>query len=235
MLVSILIPVFNEEKTILEILNRLMKVNFGPVQKEIIVIDDGSTDKTPFLLKKLNKNPEIRFLNLTANMGKGEALKRGLQEARGKIIVTQDADLEYNPFDIPRLLEPLLMNKTSVVYGTRLKRLPHLRNEEKTLRFLIHFLGNRFLSFLTSLLYGQFLTDIETGYKAFYKKTLNPVTLKSRGFEIEVEITSRLLKSSYQIMEIPITTEPRGYKEGKKLRTLPDGLLAFWSIIKYRF
>ncbi len=231
MKLSIIIPVFNEEKTITEIIKRVEAVKLGNVSKEIIVVDDGSTDKTVSLIPK----KKIKFIQHEKNMGKGAAVKSGINVATGEYTIIQDADLEYDPKYIPILLEPILNEKSKVVYGTRLNRLPHLSQEEKTRRFLLHYLGNRFLSLVTSALYGSWLTDIETCYKLFPTKAGKKLNLRSKRFDFEPEITAKLLKSGYKILEIPITTVPRDYNEGKKLRTFHDGSIAFWTLLKYRF
>ena len=168
-------------------------------------------------------------------MGKGAAVRTGIEHAAGDIVVIQDADLEYDPADIPRLIEPIVEGRAKAVYGTRLNRLPNFSRDERTPQFFLHYLGNRFLSLLTSVLYGQWITDMETGHKVFAKDILNHVQLNARGFEFEPEITAKMLKKGIRILEMNIKTNPRTYKEGKKLRTIPDGFRAFWTLIKYRF
>lgn len=232
MKLSIIVPVFNEEKTILNVISNLEKLVIPSVTKEIIVVDDGSTDSTKEKLK-LRKKINVYFHN--KNKGKGAAVKTGISNSSGDYIIIQDADLEYNPKYIQFLLKPILDKKTQVVYGTRLKRMPNLKGEEKTLQFLTHYLGNRFLSFITSLLYGQWITDMETGYKLFPKEALSGVKLNARGFELEPEITAKLMKKGYKIFEVPIKVKPRGYDEGKKINTLRDGFKAFFYLFKYRF
>jgi len=143
--------------------------------------------------------------------------------------------LEYNPKDIPKLLKPVLREKVRIVYGTRLKRLPNFKKDERRPRFLMHYLGNRFLSLITSLFYGQWMTDMETGYKLFPREAIKEMNLQAKGFEFEPEITSKFLKRGYYILEVPIVSDPRGYEEGKKLNTFRDGLTAFWTLFKYRF
>ena len=231
MKLSIIVPVFNEEKTILQILERLKKADI-PVEHEVIVVDDGSTDSTREKLKKV-KGPKIILHE--KNQGKGAAVKTGIKNATGDYIIIQDADLEYNPNQIKDLLKPILINKTEVVYGTRLDRAPHLKKEEAKHLFIIHYFGNRFLSLVTSLLYGQWLTDMETCYKLFPKKAISSIRLNARGFEFEPEVTAKLLKQGYKIKEVSITANPRGYDEGKKLNTVKDGTIALWTLIKYRF
>lgn len=231
MKLSIIIPVFNEEKTILQIVEKVKKVDF-PVEREIIIVDDGSTDST--FSKIEHQKSEIKILKHDINRGKGEAVRTGIKNATGDYIVIQDADLEYDPNQIKDLLKPILEKKAEVVYGTRLARFPNLFKEERTARFLLHYFGNRFLSFLTSVLYGQWITDMETCYKLFPKKAVEKMHLRARGFEFEPEITSKLLKADYKIIEIPIETNPRGLDEGKKLNTIKDGTKAFLTLIRYR-
>lgn len=236
MRLSIIIPCFNEEKTIKEVLKRVIQLSTPKVTKEVIIVDDGSNDRSVANIKdQISKIKEGKLIVHEKNLGKGMAVRTGIKNSTGDYIIIQDADLEYNPKFIPELLKPIITGKTQVVYGTRLKRLPHLRGEEKTFRFLLHYFGNRSLSFLTGLLYGQFLTDIETGYKIFPKKAIENLPILARGFDFEPEITAKLLKRGYRILEIPIVTNPRGYKEGKKLNTFKDGLIALWSLLKYRF
>jgi glycosyltransferase involved in cell wall biosynthesis len=234
MKLSIIIPVYNEEKTILEVLDRVKKEVIPGVEKEMIVVDDCSTDSTRQKLKNIKGN-DSKIIFHEKNGGKGAAVKTGIKNATGDYIIIQDADLEYHPKFIKDLIRPILEKKAEVVYGTRLNRMPHLRGEEAKHLFILHYLGNRFLSLVTSILYGQWITDMETGYKLFPKKALNNLKLNARGFEFEPEITAKLSKKGYKIKEISISVKPRGYDEGKKLNTVRDGLKALWSLIKYRF
>lgn len=234
MKLSIIIPVFNEEKTVAEILRRVIEVKLADIEKEIIVVNDGSTDSSALKIKNA-KLKKVKVLFHKKNMGKGAAIKTGIEHATGEYILIQDADLEYDPRDIAKLTQPIFTGKALVVYGTRLNRLPNPKKEEKTFRFLLHYFGNRFLSLLTSLLYGQWITDMETGYKLFPRIATSSMTLRSKSFDFEPEITAKLLKKGFKIREIPIVTMPRGYDEGKKLHTLKDGTIALWSLIKYRF
>lgn len=236
MKLSIIVPVFNEEKTIADVLKRLNRVIIPGVMKEIIVVDDGSTDATASVISNLNSQiSNMKTLAHKKNLGKGAAVRTGIEQAVGDYILIQDADLEYNPKDIPRLLKPIIDGKAEVVYGTRLKRFPNFRRDERTPRFLLHYLGNRFLSLLTSLLYGQWLTDMETGYKLFSRKVISGLTLQAKRFDFEPEVTARLLQKGYKILEVSIATNPRGYEAGKKLRTFRDGSIALWTLLKYRF
>ncbi len=237
MKLSIIIPVFNEQKTIIAVLERLLKLSLGDVEKEVVIVDDGSRDSSATTIKKFlasNKKGNFFFYQHTKNQGKGAAVRTGIEKATGDYIVIQDADLEYNPKDIVRMLEAVKKG-SSVVYGTRLNRLPHFLKEERTIRFVMHYLGNKFLSLVTSILYGQWLTDMETCYKLFPRKAVLQMKLKAKGFEFEPEITARLIKKGFSIHEIPIMVIPRGYAEGKKLNTFRDGRKALWTLLKYRF
>ena len=168
-------------------------------------------------------------------MGKGAAVKTGIGKATGDYIVIQDADLEYDPRDILRLLEQVQKGKAEVVYGTRLNRMPNFAKEERRMRFFVQYVGNKSLSLLTSVLYGQWITDMETCYKLFPKSAVQDLSLDAKGFEFEPEITAKLMKKGYHILEIPITTIPRGYEEGKKLNAVRDGIKALKTLLKYRF
>ncbi len=175
------------------------------------------------------------MLHNTKNQGKGAAIATGVKSATGDYILIQDADLEYDPSYISSLLKPVLEKKAEIVYGTRLRRWPHFNREEKTFQFFLHFVGNRMLSLLTSILYTHWITDIETGYKLIPKKILESLQIKSKTFDFEAEVTAKLLKKGYKIMEVPITTTPRGYEEGKKLQTVKDGVIALKTLIQYRW
>lgn len=235
MKLSILIPAYNEEKTISEILMRVDDVEFKDVTREIIIVDDGSKDQTLSLAKEFAKNrPHVKVFEHGKNRGKGAAVVTAIKNATGDIMIIQDADLEYNPQDIPRLILPIVQKKYRVVYGTRLRTKPVLFGKKKT-PLLIHFFGNKFLSFLTTVLYGARITDMETCYKAFDRNVLKGIRLKSRSFDLEPEITAKILKKRIKIHEIDIKTEPRGYAEGKKLHTIRDGSIALWTLVKYRF
>lgn len=236
MKLSIIVPVFNEGKTIARVLKKLSSVELPGVEKEIIVVNDGSTDDTAVKIRnQRSQMPNLKIIHHPKNMGKGAAVITGIKQATGDYVLIQDADLEYDPHYLKTLISPIEKQEVEVVYGTRLKRPPHLQREEKKPLFLLHYFGNRFLSFLTSLLYGQWITDIETGYKIFPKKAVEEINLQARGFDFEPEITAKLLKRGYRILEIPITTTPRSYEEGKKLNALRDGTIALWTLLKYRF
>lgn len=235
MKLSIIIPVFNEEKTITDLIKKVAAVKFPNAEKEIVIINDCSTDGTAQKLQQLAKSvPDLTIITHSKNQGKGAAVRTGFAKATGDYIVIQDADLEYDPNQLPMLFKPIQEGIAAVVYGTRLKRLPHLHKEESRGRFLLHYLGNRFLSFITSALYLQWITDMETCYKIFPRAFLKKTTIYGNGFDFEPEITAKLIKHGYKIVEIPITTTPRGYEEGKKLQTFPEGFRALITLIKYR-
>lgn len=229
---SIIIPVFNEENTIKDVVKRVKKAKVPlKVSKEIIVVDDASNDSTLKILKRMKG---IRLITHEKNLGKGGAVKTGIRQSSGDIVIIQDADLEYDPKYYDQLLSPILSGKAEVVYGTRLKNYPLKISGMKRTPLILHYLGNRFLSFVTNVLYGSVITDMETGYKVFKKEVLHGITISSRGFDLEPEITAKILKKDLKIYEVPIKVKPRGYDEGKKI-TWVDGIQALWTLIKYRF
>jgi dolichol-phosphate mannosyltransferase len=237
MKLSIVVPAYNESKTILQVLKKLEAVSLKGVSKEILIVDDGSTDGTSDKVKPFMKDKKnMQLLVHKQNQGKGVAVATGIAAAKGDYILIQDADMEYDPAFIPKLLSVLEKQKNPVaVYGTRLDRMPHLRYQENNLLFLMQYLGNRFLSLVTSVLYGQWITDMETGYKLFPKAAVEHMPLRSKSFDFEPEITAKLSKQGYKIIEVPIVDNPRGYGEGKKLNAFYDGPIALWTLIKYKF
>ncbi len=238
MKLSIIIPCFNEEATIEEIIKQVDKVKLPDrIIKEIIVVDDGSNDNSKFKSQNLKlhlKTKNFKIISHKINMGKGAAVRTGIKYATGNIIVIQDADLEYDPNDYSRLIEPILLNKANVVYGTRLKNYPLKIFGTRKTPFLTHYLGNKFLTFVTNFLYGNGLSDMETCYKVFTKNIANRLKLNSNRFEFEPEITAKILRMGEKIYEVNIKVKPRGYDEGKKI-TWKDGFLAVWTLLKYRF
>jgi len=222
---SIIVPCFNEEDTIKLVLNNLLKVEF-PIEKEIIVVDDGSKlNHKKIIHEEINSN-KIKFIRLTKNQGKGVAIRVGLKHASGDVFIIQDADFEYYPQDIPKLLNPLLNQSVKVVYGTRFKTKPSLMSRS-------HYMANKFLTNLTNFLYKAELTDMETGYKLFTKNTLKNINLNCREFEFEPEITAKLLLSGYRIKEIPIEYKYRQYGSAK-INWL-DGIESLLILLQYRF
>ena len=226
MKVSIIIPVFNEKNTILEILRKIDNQKLKDIEKEIIIVDDCSTDGTRDILNKLERKYKIIYHE--KNKGKGGALTTGYKYASGEIILNQDADLEYNPNDYQKLLDPILKNETKVVYGSRM--LGHHIN-----MYSLHFFGNKFLSLATNIIYACKVTDMETGYKVFRKEVIDGMNLKANKFDFEPEITAKILKRGYKIIEVPIDfTNPRTFSQGKKI-TWKDGVKHFIYLLKYRF
>ncbi|MEK7520152.1 MAG: glycosyltransferase family 2 protein [Patescibacteria group bacterium] len=225
---SVIIPAYNEKNTIGEIIRRVQSVDIGELTKEIIVVDDGSTDGTRDIIKTI---PDIRYIFHEKNRGKGGAIKTGFQSATGDLLIIQDADLEYDPNDYPSLIGPILDGYADVVFGSRfLTGRPH-----RVLLFH-HHLANMFLTFLANLFTNINFTDMETGYKVFTKEVAQKLTpvLESQRFGIEPEIAIRCARMKVRIYEIGITYYGRGYDEGKKI-TWKDGVAAVWHIIKFRF
>jgi glycosyltransferase involved in cell wall biosynthesis len=232
MLLSIIIPAYNEEKTVAKIIKKVQKIRLPKnLIKEIIVIDDGSTDSTPKIIKNIKG---IKYVSHNKNFGKGAAVLTGIRNSKGDFILIQDADLEYDPKYIPHIIEPILKGKAKVVYGTRLKNYPLKILGKKRTPLITHYLGNKFLSFITNILFGKNVSDMETGYKVFLSSILSGIEIKAKGFDFEPEITAKLLKKGFKIYEVPIKVNPRGYDEGKKI-TWKDGIVAFWTLVKYRF
>lgn len=214
-------PVYNEKDCIENIIERVKKVS---VEKEIIVVDDGSTDGTQELLNDID---EIVMLVHKRNRGKGAAVRTALRSVTGDIIIIQDADLEYPPEQYSEVIKPIVDGYADAVYGSRFLGLHRV--------FLFwHYMGNRFLTLLTNMLYNTILTDMETGVKAFRREIFNNITIRSNGFDFEPEVTAKVLKKGFRVYEMPITYYGRGYKEGKKI-TWRDAIPAIWAIIKYRF
>lgn len=225
MKLSIIIPAYNERNTIREIIKKVKEVKL-PVEREIIVIDDGSTDGTTEIIKEMEKEID-KVVYHKENRGKGAAIRSGIQVATGDLILIQDADLEYDPEDYEKLLKPILKGKAQVVYGSR------FTGERKNM-FFTHWIGNRFLTLITNILYGTTLSDMETCYKLFKSEIIKDIKIKSDRFNFEPEITAKILKKKIRIYEVPISYSGREYSEGKKI-SWKDGIIALWTLIKYRF
>ncbi|HYE75310.1 MAG TPA: glycosyltransferase family 2 protein [Blastocatellia bacterium] len=227
--VSILMPVYNEAKTIQEIIERVKSVELNGLRKELIIVDDGSKDGTREYLQKLPTSDEQKIYFHAHNMGKGAALRTGLHYTTGDIVLIQDADLEYDPAEYPELLKPILDGRADVVYGSRLTG----GKVRRDFNFL-HLVGNKFLTLLTNILYNTTLTDMETCYKVFRADVVKSFQIKSNRFNFEPEITAKVLKRKYKLYELPISYYGRDFDEGKKI-TWRDGFSAVWSLVKYRF
>ena len=225
MKLSIVMPVFNERDTIEEIVRLVLAVN---LEKELIIVDDGSTDGTRDVLReKIEPLPDVRVFYHEVNRGKGAAIRTGKDKITGEIALIQDADLEYDPNDYHTLIDPIVNKKADVVYGSRF-----LGPRRAFLYW--HYLGNRFLTFVTNLLYNTMLTDMETCYKVFRAPILKDMSIRSDRFEFEPEITAKVFKRGYKVFEVPIYYSGRDFAEGKKI-TWRDGFKALWTILKFRF
>lgn len=227
MKLSVIIPVYNEVATLEKIMHQVLAVEMAD---EILIIDDGSTDGTRDLLPAIEAlDPMIRVILHDKNQGKGAAVRTGFDQATGEILLIQDADLEYDPRDYPALVNPIKEGRAKVVYGSRLRGGPTLA------MFYWHMLGNKFLTFVTNVLYNSILTDMETCYKVFHVDVIRGIPLHAKGFEFEPEITSKILKRGHRIYEVPISYFGREFDEGKKISPLKDGPKALYYLIKYRF
>ena len=226
-LVSIIVPVYNEEKLVKAALTRVLAAELGQpnLTKEVVVVDDGSTDQSIAQISQLGD--QVRLERHTQNQGKGAALRTGFAAAHGDIILIQDADFEYDPADYPRLLAPILAGKADVVYGSRF-----VGGQAHRVAFFWHYLGNRFLTFLSNLASNLNLTDMETGYKVFTRQAMHSIQLQENRFGIEPELTIKLARSGQRFYEVGIAYSGRSYAEGKKIGWR-DGWRAIWVILKY--
>lgn len=235
MKLSVIIPVYNEAATVSEMINRVGKVNLG---KEIIVVDDGSTDGTREILKEVesenlkvqsgSESEDVKIIYHQKNRGKGMAIRTALESVTGDIVIIQDGDLEYDPQDYYQLVKPIMRGNADVVYGSRI-----LKKRKRT-SYWHYYWGGRFLTFVANLLYRANITDESTCYKVFRAELLKSMGLKCRGFEFCPEVTAKVCKRGYKIYEVPISCNPRTTEEGKKIGWM-DGLIALWILIKYKF
>lgn len=224
-LLSIIVPAHNEEATITRVLERL--ADFTTLPAEIIVVDDGSTDTTPELVRNEGRGLVGKFLQHDARKGKGAAIRTGIEAASGNLILIQDADLEYDPKDIPLLLEPILARKADVVFGSRFRG-----GSSTRVLFYWHALGNQFLTAISNMFTNLNLSDMEVGYKLFTAKLLKSFVLREQGFAFEPEITAKVARSGARVYEVGISYAGRTYSEGKKVGWV-DGLRAIYAIVKY--
>lgn len=226
MKLSVVIPVFNEAGTITDILAQVAATGLA---HEILVVDDGSTDGTRAILEKLAPaHPNLRLMLQPRNMGKGAAVRAGIEAALGDLVLIQDADLEYDPREYPALLKPIEEGRAEVVYGSRF-----LGAARRTTMFW-HMVANKLLTLMTNVLYNSILSDMETGYKVFRREVIQAIPLRCRRFDFEPEVTAKLLKRHIRIYEVPISFTPREYSEGKKIG-MKDAFTAVWTLLKYRF
>jgi glycosyltransferase involved in cell wall biosynthesis len=241
MKLSIVMPVYNEIGTIAEIVRRVravpltVPVGYGldnstvvELEREVVIVDDGSTDGTREVLHPLEGEPDVIIVFHERNQGKGGAVRTGLQHASGDVMLVQDADLEYDPRDYPALLQPIVEGRSQVVYGSRFRGGP-----TKTM-FFWHMVGNRFLTLVTNVLYDTILSDMETCYKVFTREVAERLDLQAPGWGFDPEITAQILKRGYRIYEVPISYTGREFEEGKKL-SWRAGFIVLWTLIKYRF
>jgi len=222
---SVVVPAYNEEESILPVLRKLLRL---PFVLEIIVVDDCSADRTLEIAQLVaQEHPEVRVLRHAQNQGKTEALKTGFRATRGEIVIVQDADFEYDPEEIENVVAPILDGKAEVCYGSRFL----VRKTARVLYFY-HFIANKFLTFLSNFLTNLNMSDVETGYKAFRGEIIRNMNITSRGFGFEIEVTAKIAKLGCPIYEVPISYYGRTYEEGKKIG-LKDGLAAIWYIFKF--
>jgi glycosyltransferase involved in cell wall biosynthesis len=224
MKVSVVVPVFNEEKTIKTI---DQKIRATGIPSEIIYVNDGSTDASAAILTQLTSQENTRLVSHAVNEGKGSALRSGVESSVGDVVILQDADLEYDPREYANLLAPFADQTVQIVFGARfMQPTPHAF-------YLPHYLANKMLTFLTNLLFGSHLNDMETGYKVFRKRIFDDLNITAMGFEFEPEFTAKALLSGFRIHEVPISFNPRNYQQGKKIK-FKDAFKAVWTLIRIR-
>jgi len=228
-LLTVVMPVYNEARTLRDIVEAVRTV---PIPKEIVLVNDGSVDGSAAVIDELARLPGVRGIHHDKNRGKGAALRTGFEQARGTVVVIQDADREYDPQDFPLLLEPILQDRADIVYGSRF--LVDSRDPGRERDLWHHYFGNRLLTFVSNLFTGLNLTDMETCYKCFRREVLDGITIKSRRFTVEPELTAKIAKKPVRVWEVPIHYRGRGYTEGKKIGW-KDAIAAMWAIAKYKF
>ncbi len=226
MLLSIVIPVYNEKNTVSDIIKKIDSLPTS-LNRELIIVDDGSTDGTREILKSLESRSDVKLIYKESNSGKGDSLKLGFKNSKGDYVIVQDADLEYEPEDYFKLLEAIDGKDNTIIYGSRF--MGHYEEMSP-----LHYYGNKFLTLITNILYGVELSDMETCYKLFPGSFIRSLNLKANRFDFEPEITAKVLKSGYKIIEVPIRYYGRKHSEGKKI-TWKDGFNAIYSLVKYKF
>jgi glycosyltransferase involved in cell wall biosynthesis len=231
MKLSIIIPAYNERSTIEAVVRRVQAVNLSPIEKEIIVVDDGSRDGTTEILKKLSG---LRRISHERNAGKGAALTTGFREATGDIVLIQDADLEYSPEDYRAVIQPIVDGACDAVIGSRFLLVKPKFFGKKRSPYLTHYIGNKLIVAVTNVLYGRHFTDYEGCYKAFARTVLASTPIGAKGFEFDNELVCKLIRKGARIVEVPIHYTPRTYAHGKKI-TWRHGMIILWTIIKWRF
>lgn len=225
---SIVIPVYNEKDLVIDLIKKVKSVDLGDIRKEIIVIDDCSTDGTTDILKNEAENLVDKLLFHEVNQGKGAALRTGFKQATGNVVIVQDADFEYDPNEYPRVINPIFENKADVVYGSR------FLNQREVRGYKQNVLANKLLTNLSNCMTGYKITDMETCYKAFKSEIIKSVDIKENRFGFEPEITAKIAKKKVKLIEVPISYYPRTKEEGKKIN-IKDGFRAIYCIAKYRF
>ena len=238
MKLSVIIPAYNEERYIREVIKKVKKINLKVLnlKKEIIVVNDGSTDRTAYVAASVRG---VKVISLPKNYGKGAALRAGLKKTTGDIVITQDSDLEYDPDDIINVVEPIVRRKAAVVYGSRYLDYNQKKRNKSFLKlhkkaYSAFYIGGRLLTFFANVLYGIRITDEATGYKAFRADVIKNLGLKCVRFEFCPEVTAKVAKRGHKILEVPVTYSPRSFEEGKKIK-LKDGIEALYTLVKYRF
>ncbi|HEX3703822.1 MAG TPA: glycosyltransferase family 2 protein [Vicinamibacterales bacterium] len=229
MKLSIIVPAYNEARTIAEVITRVLAVDIGALEREVLIVNDGSSDETAMNIERSpwRADPAVRVFDNPINLGKGAAVRLGLRHATGDIVLIQDADLELDPQQHMRLVQPILDGRTRIVYGSRFAGgSTHIPRRSRV--------ANRALTMLTNVLYGSRLTDMETAYKVFRRELLDGMRLRCVGFDFEPEFTANVLRAGYRILEVPIDYDPRRVDDGKKIRWI-DGVDAVYALIKCRF
>ncbi len=229
---SIVIPAYNEKNTIAEILKKIEAVNLGNIEKEIIIVDDGSTDGTREILRGLERSGKYKIIYQEKNKGKGAAIRAGFKEAAGDFVIIQDADLEYDPEDYPAMLKPALNGRSEVMLGVRIQ--PDSDEKKHRSLYWLSWFGNKFITWTTNWLYWNNAGEYEACYKVFSKRLIDAIKVRTDNFDFDNELVCKILKKGYKTVDVPVHYYPRSYEEGKKINWR-HGVLILWTIVKYRF